>query len=95
MGSHPLVWCCNRQEDMLLRAWADGDVLFDEAQGQLHCLSPASGEVMRLLLKGRAWTAFEIAKELLGESPTDDDVQMVENVALHFHTLNLIDRLPV
>lgn len=86
-------WFCRRNDDLLLRSWSDGCVLFDEAQGQLHCLTSASGEVMSLLLQRREWTSFELAEVLIGEAPTEDDVVMVENTALHFLSLNLIHRL--
>ena len=91
----PAPWSCRRSADFSLRAWRDGCVLFDEAQGQLQCFTVESGEVMRLLLQRAQWTSSQLAEALLGDVPTDDDVQMVENVALHFQSLNLIERLPV
>lgn len=91
----PARWFCCRSADFALRDWPDGCVLFDEAQGQLQCLTVESGALMRLFLQRAQWTSAELAQGLFGESPTDDDVQMVENVALHFQSLNLIERLPV
>ena len=61
----------------------------------MQCFTVESGEVMRLLLQRAQWTSSQLAEALLGDVPTDDDVQMVENVALHFQSLNLIERLPV
>lgn len=88
-------WCCRRQADLSLRQWPDGFVLFDEAQGELQCLSIAAGEVMALFLLNPEWTSVDMALALMGEAPTEDDVVMVENVVLHFLSLNLVERLPV
>jgi len=88
-------WSCRRSADLSLRRWPDGCVLFDEAQGQLQWLTAASGEVMALLLQCPEWTSVELAQALMGETPTEDDVEMVENVVRHFQSLNLIDRVPV
>ena len=70
-------------------------MLFDEAQGELQCLTPAAGEVMALLLLRPEWTSADLAQALMGEAPTEDDVAMVENVVLHFLSLNLVERLTV
>lgn len=88
-------WSCFRNADLSLRQWPDGFVLFDEAQGQLQCLTTAAGEVMALLLLRPEWTSVDLAQALMGEAPTEDDVAMVENVVLHFLSLNLVERLPV
>lgn len=88
-------WSCCRNADLLLRQWPDGFVLYDEAQGQLQCLTTAAGEVMALFLLRSEWTSVDLAQALMGEAPTGDDVAMVENVVLHFLSLNLVERLPV
>ena len=78
-----------------MRHWPDGAVLFDDANAQLRCLSPASGLLMDLLLRPGQWTALELAQDLLGEAPTADDAKMVENVLAEFSSLNLIERIAV
>jgi len=88
-------WSCCRNADLSLRQWPDGFVLFDEAQGQLQCFMTAAGEVMALLILRPEWTSVDLAQALMGEAPTEDDVAMVENVVLHFLSLNLVERLPV
>ena len=81
-----------RREDITSRDWPDGTIIFDDANGQLQCLSPVSGNLMALLAQRPQWTAHELAAELLGETPTADDVEMVENVLAEFSLLNLIER---
>lgn len=85
-------WGCSRSADFSLRQWSDGAVLFDDASGQLKCLTPASGAVMALLMGRMHWTSVELAEELMEDAPTEDDVKLIENVLHHFQSLKLIDR---
>ncbi len=86
-------WSVTRKVDIALREWPDGTVLHDEATGQLQCLSPVAGTLMTLLLAGPSWTASGLAAELLGETPTPNDVEMVENALSTFSSLDLIERV--
>jgi hypothetical protein len=88
-------WHCPRREDLILRDWPDGTVVFDDASGQLQCLSPLFGTLMALLVQPRAWRTADLAMALLGEEPICDDVQMVENALAEFSALNLIERAVV
>jgi hypothetical protein len=87
-------WDCTRRAELALRQWPDGCVVYDEASGQIQCLTVESGEVMSLLLQPREWTSHQLAQAFLREVPTDDEVQMVENVVTHFLSLHLVKRLP-
>lgn len=86
-------WVCHRKYDFSLRHWPDGSVLFDDASGQIHCLTPVAGEVMALLMNNEARSAHALAHELLGELPTEADAEMMQNVLANFMSLNLIDQL--
>jgi hypothetical protein len=50
---------------------------------------------MGLLVQPRYWTARELATEILGELPTEDDVEMVQNALAEFSSLNFIERVVV
>jgi hypothetical protein len=89
------LWDCPRRAELILRNWPDGTVVFDDASGQLQCLSPVSGSLMGLLVQPHPWSAMSLADELLGETPTADDVEMVENALAEFSTLNFIERVAV
>lgn len=86
-------WLCSRRDDLSFRNWPDGSVVFDDANGQLQCLTPVSADLMELLRRPRAWTAPNLAEELLGETPTQLDVEMVENALAEFSSLNFIQRV--
>ncbi len=83
----------SRPQDLLLRNWEDGTVVFDEADGHLHLLSPVAGQLLNLLLEKDGATAFELANGLIDAVPFDDDIQMVENVLGQFSDLHLVHRL--
>lgn len=91
-------WTCRRRADLSLRRWPDGWVLFDEAQGQLQCLTLVSGELLALLLRCPArgcWSSTELAQALMDETPSDADVASVEAVAVAFQSMQLIERCQV
>jgi hypothetical protein len=79
----------------VLHNWPDGTVVFDDANGQLQCLSPVSGALLAMLTAALPRRSIDLAHELLGETPTGDDVQMVENILAEFSSLNLIERVAV
>jgi hypothetical protein len=89
------AWVCPRHAEISLHEWPDGTVVFDDASGQLQCLNPVSGSLMGLLVQPRAWRAADLALELLGETPTRNDVEMVENALAEFSSLNLIEHVTV
>jgi hypothetical protein len=89
------LWRCQRIADFSLRTWPDGCVVFDDATAQLQCLSPVAGELLTLLMQRAQWTATDLAQTLLGEMPTADDVEMVENQLTAFFSLHFIDRVAV
>lgn len=43
-------WHCPRRADYLLQLWPDGAVVYDEASGDIHALSPIAGELLQQLL---------------------------------------------
>jgi hypothetical protein len=85
-------WTCSRKADFSVRGWPDGVVLFDDASGQLYCLTPVAGEAMALILASDSQTTGELAETLLGEVPSHSDSEMMENMLLSLESMNLIVR---
>ena len=46
-------WHCPRRADYLLQLWPDGAVVYDEASGDIHALSPIAGELLQQLFGER------------------------------------------
>lgn len=86
-------WHCPRAADLVLRHWEDGTVVYDDSNGELQCLSPAFGELMAMMLAAPAGgSAQELAAALIGEAPTPDEVELVENALSEFSNLRLVER---
>jgi len=84
------LWICSNRGDFYIKSWEDGMVVFNDADGHLQCLSPVYGQVFELLASGKAWTSFDLTKELLAETPSADDVELVENALNALASSNLI-----
>jgi hypothetical protein len=91
-GANSGPWACTRKSNLAIRSWSDGSVVFDDASGQLHCLTPIAGEVLALILVSEGRTGNELAESLLGEIPTPTDSEMMENMLSGLASMNLIGR---
>lgn len=89
-----VCWRCRRNSDFSLRHWADGSVLFDEANGQLQRLTPSAGRMFALFIEKPEWTSGALSKALFGETSLPEDLEIVEQALENFRSLNLVDRLP-
>lgn len=87
-----ITWHCHRLTELCLRSWPEGGVLYDDASGTLHTLTSVGSEVMGIFLKGKAWSALSLFIELLGDSPIDEDLEMMEKMLDHLQSLHLISK---
>lgn len=86
------TWTCVRPGDFVCRHYDDGCVVYDDASGDMNCLTPVAGSLLSLLLSGRAQTTAQLAQALLGEVPQLGDTDMVDNVLSDFQSLSLVER---
>lgn len=85
------AWCCPRAKDLSLKIWPEGGVVFDDAHAQLHELTPIAGEVLNQLLTGDSLTAHEILFNVLGEAPSDEEADQMNQLLLHFKAMDVIE----
>lgn len=85
------AWCCPRAKDLSLKIWPDGGVAFDDANAQLHELTPIASEVLNQLLTGVSLTAHEILFNILGEAPSEEEAAQMNQLLLHFKAIDVID----
>jgi PqqD family protein of HPr-rel-A system len=88
---HATRWHCPRRADYLLQVWPDGAVVYDEASGDIHALSPIAGELLQRILAAQPVCAKSLAQALLGEPPTADDVGLVGKLLRDFESLGFIE----
>lgn len=63
----------------------------------MQYLTLVSGELLALLLHDTApacWTAFQLAKALMEEAPSEEDVANVKTLAAAFESMQVIERCP-
>lgn len=90
-GGPATHWHCPRSADYGLQLWPDGAVVYDEASGDIHALSPIAGEVLRHLLTVPQSCAESLARTLLGEVPAWEDVCSVDRMLREFEFLGFIE----
>lgn len=91
----PLAGASPRREraaDFVVRVWADGAVVYDEADGSLQALNPVAGEAFQHLLTQPLLTPLELARLLLQEEPDADDLRMVADLLREFELMGLWER---
>ncbi len=84
-------WRCPRRFDYLLQVWHDGAVVYDEASGDMHALSPLAGQLLQQILIKQRSCAQDLAQGLLGELPTAEDVGRVGGLLREFACLGFIE----
>ncbi|MCE1249434.1 MAG: HPr-rel-A system PqqD family peptide chaperone [Comamonadaceae bacterium] len=72
------LWHCPRPGDYGVQLWADGAVVYDEASGDLHALSPVAGQLLQLVLTAPPSCAESLAQALL-----DDEASAAETARVH------------
>jgi hypothetical protein len=85
------AWYCPRAKDFSLQIWPEGGVVFDDANAQLHELTPIACEVLNQLLTGNSLTAHEILVNVLGEAPSEDEATQMTQLLLHFKAMDVIE----
>ena len=88
---HAARWHCPRRADYVLQLWPDGAVVYDEASGDIHALSPVAGELLQQVLTVPKSCSETLAWALLGEQPTAQDVRGVETLLQDFESLGFIE----
>ena len=79
----PLCTCLRRQ-DLLVREYPDGCVVYDEADASLHALEPWAAEALLRLMQGPPLEVAELANGLVGGSATADELALVEDALQQF-----------
>jgi PqqD family protein of HPr-rel-A system len=75
----------------VLQLWPDGAVVYDEASGDIHALSPVAGELLQQVLTVPQSCSETLAQALLGEQPTAQDVRGVDTLLQDFESLGFIE----
>lgn len=84
----------DRSGDFSVVLWEDGAVVYDEADGSLHALTPVAGEAFQRLLAQPSLTPRQLGRILLQAEPTPHDVRMLDDLLREFDAMGLWERAP-
>lgn len=84
----------DRSADFVVKVWADGAVVYDEADGSLQALNPIAGEAFQRLLEQPDLSPLALGRLLLQAEPDADDLRMVGELLSEFEALGLWERSP-
>lgn len=86
---------CRRAIDFCLHAFDDGVVVYDEADGSLHALTPAAGEALQHLISHReGLRAEELARLMLQDEPEVADPDQVRGLLEALVALGFAEHVP-
>lgn len=75
---------CLRRQDLLIREYPDGCVVYDDADASLHALEPWAGEALLCLMQAPPLDVAEVADALVGERASADDVALLDEALRQF-----------
>ncbi|MDP1684496.1 MAG: hypothetical protein Q8L67_04575 [Hydrogenophaga sp.] len=85
---------CPRVTDLVLHAFEDGVVVYDEADGSLHALNPVAGEALGHLIRHTGLCDVDLARLMLQEEPESSDLEQVRGLLNGLVTLGFAECAP-
>lgn len=91
LGQAQVNFSCPRADQFALQRWPDGVVVYDDANGSLHALTPVAGEAFVLIQTRQAVDANTLALAMgLGE-PEPEELDMLQSLLLQFESMGLVE----
>lgn len=84
-------WRCPRPADFVLHPWPEGVVVYDDASASLQVLHPVAGEAFETLLRQPHHDAESLARVLVQDEPTPEDIELVASLLAQFESMGLIE----
>ncbi len=82
---------CARADHFAVQHWPDGVVVYDDASGSLHALTPVAGEAFDLLRAGQAQDAQSLAQAMGLVEPAQEELDMLQSLLVQFESMGLIE----
>lgn len=90
-----LVRCpASRRGELALKHYPDGSVVYDEASGSLHALSPVAGEVLAEILSRQPLSLPALAACLQLDNPSAEELKQLGNMVDELCSLGFVDCSP-
>ena len=92
-GGVPTRYFCQTKSTLALRAFEDGVVVYDEADGSLHALSPVAGDVLGHLIRhAERLSDVDLARLVLQDEPEATDLEHIGNLLSGLVDLGLVEQ---
>jgi hypothetical protein len=82
-----LTCTCPRRQALVLRAFDDAVVVYDEGPGDLHALEPLAAKALTMCLDGRPKTEAEIGFALFGATIDEECTELLRDWLRAFERL--------
>lgn len=81
---------CPRPGDFEIHSWPDGVVVYDDASGSLHALSPIAGEAFALM-REQECSPEDLARVMELAEPGPEDIEVFHSLLVQFESMGLIE----
>ncbi len=82
---------CPRADQFAVQRWPDGVVVYDDANGSLHALTPVAGEAFVLVQTRQAGDANTLAQAMGLGDPEPEELDMLQSLLLQFESMGLVE----
>jgi len=83
-----------RPDDLVLRSFADGLVVYDESDGSVRALNPTAGVALEICRSATAITAAELADRLGLDQPSQEELDSVATLLQQMESMGFLEHVP-
>lgn len=83
-------FACPKADRFAVQTWTDGVVVYDDANGSLHALTPVAGEAFVLLHAQRASNVRDLAHAMGLDESEAQDLSLLQSLLVQFESMGLI-----
>jgi hypothetical protein len=84
-----------RRNELALRHFPDGTVVYDEASGSLHALSPVAGQALSEILTHERLSLPDLAARIQLDHPSSDELRQLGEMVEQLSLLGFVECLSV
>lgn len=82
-----------RPDDLVMRSFADGLVVYDESDGSVRALNPTAGAVLQICKSVTAITSAELADRLGLDQPSQEELDSVVTLLQQMESMGFLEHV--
>ncbi len=91
LAQAPVNFRCPRADQFSVQRWPDGEVVYDDADGSLHALTPVAGEAFAFIRTGHVSDVHALALAMDLAQPEPEELHLLESLLQQFESMGLIE----